>query len=115
MATRILLIQLQPHLVPTMDEAKARAALAAFAEQALVIGHRVTEGNENGAFINFEYKTNDLAALWHECKERIYQNSLLAFQLQRATMAIAQGDDGWEDCLLLHHFDPATEVDEFLE
>jgi hypothetical protein len=30
-------------------------------------------------------------------------------------MAIAQGDDGWEDCLLLHHFDPATEVDEFLE
>ncbi|WP_157315045.1 hypothetical protein [Chitinibacter sp. GC72] len=115
MTTRILMIQLQPHRVPTMDEAKARAALAEFAQQPLVIGHRVTEGDENGVFINFEYKTRDLAALWHECQERIYQNSLLAFQLQRASMAIAQGDDGWEDCLLLHHFDPAIDVDEFLD
>ncbi|WP_028450424.1 MULTISPECIES: hypothetical protein [Chitinibacter] len=114
MEPRILLIQLHPQRVPTLNLEQARAAFAKLAQHPLVRGSRVTEGEEEGPYLNFEYKTDDLAALWDEVKSSIYDGSLLAFQLQRASMAIAQGDEGWDDYLVLHHFDPAIEPDEFV-
>ena len=66
------------------------------------------EGDDGGAYININLKSSDPVALWHTIQQLLKQNASLA----NACIIVCEGDDGWNDYLLLHHYDRTEALDE---
>ena len=92
-------IQLARSLQLHVDEALARLSH-------LTEGACVTK-EENGRYINIDYKTLELLKLWELVKDELRLVSGLA----ESTIVVCQGQHGWDDYLLLHHFDPTQPLD----
>jgi hypothetical protein len=105
---KALHIQLQPELSPELDVTAAITLLRLVGELA---GTRpqVTEGFDNGRFINLEFAPEDTAGLWASVREELSKVPGLA----DAAIVCVQGERGWDDYLLLHHFDKAVPRDQF--
>jgi hypothetical protein len=95
-------IQLQPARSPELNLAEAVAKLSSLAP-----GVRTTEGQDQGLYVNVDFKTADLSGLW-----KSVQRALEAVPgLKRAAIIVCEGERGWDDYLLLHHLDPQEQVD----
>jgi hypothetical protein len=44
-------------------------------------------------------------------QQRLYRSSEFGGALAESSMAMCEGQRGWEDYLLLHHYDPAVQLD----
>jgi len=97
-----LSIQLQPARSPELNLAEAVAKLSSLAPDV-----RATEHQEKGPYVNVDFKTADLSGLWQSVREVL--EALPG--LNRAAIVVCEGDRGWDDYLLLHHFDPEEKVD----
>lgn len=95
-------LQLQPSLSPSLNVSDAIAHL-----QRLAVS-TVTEGEDNGHYINFGYETVDLLRLW----EVVHEVILLVPGLSQAVICCCEGQHGWDDYLLLHHYDLMEPLDE---
>jgi hypothetical protein len=62
-------------------------------------------GEGNGLYINLKFSAPDHASGWL-CLRDAYDKSAGGRQLALSTIAICEGEHGWDDYLLLHHFDP---------
>jgi hypothetical protein len=89
-----------------------RQFLAIAANSSLVAKHRFSNGNDNGEYFNFDFDTPSPAALWAQIGESIYDASAAGQMVREASMAICTGHNGWDDYLLIHHWDPAEDLDE---
>jgi hypothetical protein len=67
----------------------------------------VTEGEDTARYININFETNDLARLWQVLKPEIASRR----SLSRSTIVCCEGNNGWDDYLLLHHFDSTLILD----
>lgn len=56
----------------------------------------------SGTRINFLFEGNSRRRLWTAVHSR------LGLGLKRSCIVVAQGSKGWENRVLLHHFDPAV-------
>jgi hypothetical protein len=95
-------VQIQPARLPDLNVSEAVAQLKSLDGRA-----RVTEGEDNGPYINVDFKTPDLPGLWKFLREVVHAVPGLA----RAVIIVCEGEQGWDDYLLLHHFDPDEMVD----
>jgi hypothetical protein len=73
---------------------------------------QVTEGADDGPYINATYSTTDTASLWATVRERVLDHAVLGPALRRSVIITCTGDSGWDDYRLLHHFDEAEPLDE---
>jgi hypothetical protein len=73
---------------------------------------QVTEGLDNGPYINATYSTPDLASLWGAVREELLGHAVHGPALKRSVIIVCTGDSGWDDYLLLHHFDEKEPLDE---
>jgi hypothetical protein len=96
-------IQLQPARSPGLDVAEAVAGLVRL--DALV---QVTEGEDDGRYVNIDFKATDLSGLWALVWAELQSVSGLA----EAAIVVCEGEYGWDDYLLLHHFNPKEQLDE---
>lgn len=62
-------------------------------------------GQDRGPWVNAHFETPDLAGLWRRLRARLAATGLLA-----GTIVTCQGEDGWDDYLLLHHHDRGVRV-----
>ena len=58
--------------------------------------------------INVDFASDDVHGLWSVLLEQWQTDSALA----ECSIVCCEGDNGWDDYLLLHHFDPAVAIDE---
>ena len=56
--------------------------------------------------INLIFDTDRPAVLWKRLLQSLYGCDVVGRPLQMASMAMCEGDGGWKDYLLLHHYDP---------
>lgn len=76
-------------------------------------GGRVTgvsvseEGGEPFATVNVE--TQDANAFWRKAKPKL--TTTPRSKLLKGMIIVCEGEDGWNDYLLLHHFDKTQEID----
>jgi hypothetical protein len=96
-------VQLQSDRLPTDDVAGAIDLLLAVDRTA-----RVTSGEDDGQYVNFEFKSDDPAALWRAIRALLAMHRFLA----PVTIVTCEGRHGWDDFLLLHHFDGTLTLDE---
>src|SRR5690349_5923195 len=95
MKTKVLAIQIQPSRSPKLNRSEMIARLRGITADLLV-----NEGDDGGPYINIGLKAVDLSRLWGEVQRLLGENSDLA----NAAIVTCQGDSGWDDYLLLHHF-----------
>jgi hypothetical protein len=68
----------------------------------------VYEGEENGKYINLNIKTDNLKNTWDNIKDIILKNQTI----HNSSIVVCEGNQGWDDYLLLHHFDKNENIDE---
>ena len=95
-------IQIQPALAPELDVEAAVARLQALAEAT------VTHGEDAGSFINIDFLPAEASPLWAAVRNEVKTDSALA----ACSIICCEGDRSWDDYRLLHHYDPALELDD---
>lgn len=98
-----LAIQLQPARSPGYDIRNCVVRLSGLAH-----GATITEGFDVGPYVNIYFDTSDVTELWSRLRHELEQDTSLA----NCSIICCQGDAGWDDYRLLHHYDPAEAVDE---
>jgi hypothetical protein len=68
----------------------------------------VGEGHDATRYVNVNLRPADVAGLWAVVREQLQADAALA----GATIVVCQGEHGWDDYLLLHHFDPSQVLDD---
>jgi hypothetical protein len=92
-------VQIQPHRIASFDEGSVQALCSAPTIAASLKSK--TEGEEETRYINVSFTSADPKLFWVALREQ-----LIRFGLQGACIVTCTGRDGWNDYLLLHHFDP---------
>lgn len=109
-----LCIQIQPNRAPNLDLSAVRHHCDLLAAKEPLV-HRVdfVEGDDDGPYLNLMFETNKLQALWNLLQQQFYQDSTMGAHLARASIVTCEGDQGWDDYLLLHHYDRTLRLDKF--
>ena len=108
---KCLHIQIQPELctevaaLPIDEHITAIEAVANAHDANSVV--EVQHGDDNGAYTNINIYSDDPASLWHAIGNTIVNDQHWA----SATIVCCEGDDGWDDYYLLHHFDETQQID----
>ncbi len=110
---RSLSIQVQPNRSAGMDMTEVFAAFQAIADTTeLVKHHAFDNGDDQGPYFNFTFGTTDAKRLWQIVRERFYSSGEIANHMRQSSMAMCSSEAGWDDYLLLHHYDPAVDLDD---
>lgn len=113
---KILSVQIQPDLQPNVDfdakvlELQGLAQGASFVEKV-----SVESGLKGGRFVNVNFHTSDVTRLWTLIRSSLGLRSRNAAPLSRAIIVVSEGEDGWNDYRLLHHFDDGARIDKLGE
>jgi hypothetical protein len=103
-------VQVQPGLSPDLDLAGVLALFSTAAELADA-ELEVTAGEDDGPYVNYDFRTRDLARLWDVLQTQVFMNRAIGPRLARASIATCEGSRGWDDYLLLHHYDRSFILD----
>jgi len=102
---KTLQVQLQPDLAPDLDFPSFVSRLHGIGDKAGRV--RVSEANDNGRYINVSFDSANIGNLWQQIREELCANVAMS----RCSVVCCEGDAGWDDYLLLHHFDPEQQLD----
>lgn len=103
----IACLQFQPDRLSTSS---AEAAVVAMFKKHIP-GAQFFPGNDEGRFINILF---DVDSAEHAVAVIMpfLEHVTLGSQVASSTILTMEGEQGWDDYLLLHHFDPTVELDE---
>ncbi len=109
-------IQVQPDRAPELDmERVLSLCRLATSRRVLVERHSIVEGVDDagkGPHVNLVFDTAEPRALWDLLRSLFYEDSMVGPALATASLVMCEGEDGWDDYRVLHHFDPQVEIDE---
>jgi hypothetical protein len=96
--------------------------LAALKSQCECLGARLAgvlnvsfeEGEDEGNYLNIVFGSHSPEDLWPQIKAALYRSAAHGPTLQAQSIAVRTGRDGWNDYVLLHHFDPGVPVEQWL-
>jgi hypothetical protein len=109
---RTLCLQFQPKLAPLLSQAAVSTLMLRIAlANPRVRYFSLRLGGKRDPYINYLFTAPSLGALWQSLRKRALQSSRLGPALRRSTIVTMQGPHGWDDYLLLHHFDPMQPLD----
>ncbi|MFA6063385.1 MAG: hypothetical protein WC736_12405 [Gallionella sp.] len=79
---------------------------------ALVKHHAFDSGHDNGEYFNFTFGTPNAGDLWMMIQSNLYGRDNVGGHMRKASMAMCSSEEGWDEYLLLYHFDPTVAVDD---
>jgi len=107
-----LCAQVQLERAQTLDaEALSRFAEAVARATAGVRGFEASRNNDEGEVLNLVFALETLPSTWPKLKQSILESNEFGNALKTSSIWICTGKDGWNDYLLLSHFDPDAELD----
>ena len=68
----------------------------------------VKEFNDNGRYADIKFLAENAGDFWAKIQNRLLSN----LDVKENMIICCQGKEGWDDFLLLHHFDEAEKLDE---
>jgi hypothetical protein len=107
-------VRLQVHTDAISSEALAslrRECESLAASLVGALGVRFEEGEDEGKYLNIVFGSHAPQDLWPHIKAALYRSALHGKDLQACSMALRTGEDGWNDYVLLYHFDPNVPVE----
>jgi len=107
-----LVIQVHPHRSPQLDMASLRSHCECVATDKTLVGLFCWQnGFDQHTYVNLTFETDYPSALWKLLHQQLYQASAFGNLMQNASIATCEGQRGWDDYLLLHHFNPDIKRD----
>ncbi len=67
----------------------------------------IVQGNDDGPYINITFETKSVSGAWALLKEKV----LGCKGVKGSAIITCQGSEGWDNYLLLYHFDLSLELD----
>jgi hypothetical protein len=98
-------IQVQPALSPDLDCTAAIQKLTSLSKDSWF-----DDGNDDGPYVNIFLRTDDVSKLWVKIRTLLVMDANLA----KCAIVTCEGEQGWDDYLLLHHFDGSEPLDQIL-
>jgi hypothetical protein len=109
-----LVIQIHPTRAPNLDIDAVLNLCERLAEKKATINALSTaEGEHDGPYLNVCFDTDDLQELWRHLNEKLLQIKVAGQQLDFSSIVTCEGRNGWDDYLLLHHYDRTLTLDKF--
>ena len=109
-----LSVQIQSDLVTDIDAENIVELLMPLAKDtSLVQESHVTSGSDDGRYINIDFQTSDAPRLWQAIQSTLCLTSEKKLPISSAIMVVCEGENSWNDYLLLHHFDESKAIDIF--
>ena len=106
-------IQIHPSRAPGLDIDRLAQATEAIARATEGIrGFELVAGEDEGAFVNVVMASEDPLVSWQRLRPALLESPEFGVVLKAASLWLCTGEEGWDDCLLLYHYDPAVEVDD---
>ena len=110
---RSLSIQVQPNRSKNIDIDRVFDVFTKIASMNdLVKHHSFDHGNDEGPYFNFTFGTNRPKELWQKINDELYQDKELGKHMKQASMAMCSMEDGWQDYLILFHFNSSVTLND---
>ena len=68
-------------------------------------------GEDDGRYINLFVDSDDAFEVWRAIQASFLSDEITGNDIRAATIVTITGPNGWDDYLLLHHFDPTESLD----
>ena len=107
---RRLNVQIHPTRISHGSPDELIESLKAAADGAVLAFCGQNAGQDAGPYINLSFIAADPVAGWSRMRV-LYDASEIGRRLALSTIVVCEGEQGWDDYLLLHHFDPAEKLD----
>lgn len=105
-------IQVHPDRSLELDLDRVRSLCEGLASSnRLIRRFTFAEGTDRGRYANLMFDTTDPEALWKLLQQSLYRSSEFGGALAKSSMVMCEGSHGWDDYLLLHHYDPTVRCD----
>jgi hypothetical protein len=108
---RSLTVQVQPARSPGINIQRLNAAFEEIASDNLVEHHKFESGEDDGLYFNYTFDTQHALQLWELIQMHIFSREEFERHMKCASMAMCSSENGWDEYLLLFHFDPSVELD----
>lgn len=105
---KTLTVQIQAGLAAAHEIEHAVGQLFALAgEKLAALGAEgpSVERNPGEDWVNVNFRTPDITGLWHAIQDRLGLAQGNRPPIANALIVVCEGEYGWDDYLLLHHFD----------
>ncbi|TWU19186.1 hypothetical protein [Allorhodopirellula heiligendammensis] len=109
---KTFLIHVQPDQLLALDELDI-LNVAKRLELEWVEECSATMGDDDGRYINIHIHSNSPAETWARIADLFLGTDFLSTEIRISSIVTVTGDAGWDDYLLLHHFDPSEELDQY--
>ena len=104
-----LCLQVHRALAPAFDAAVLGAEAEAIARRTPgVRGFGMDEAEDEGGYVNLVFACESPADAWPALRDALFALPASGPWLPAASIAVATGEQGWDDPVLLHHHDPAV-------
>lgn len=68
-------------------------------------------GGDHGRYINLFVVSDDAVAAWDAINTSLLADHTIGNEIRTSAIVTMTGRNGWDDYLLLHHFDPIQPLD----
>ena len=110
---KTLSIQILPDRLPSTDIQAMVGKLENLSSQATV-QNSVSDSGADGNYINVNFVTSNVSVLWKAIESTLGLSSSTPPPVSDGIIVVCEGDHGWEDYLLLYHFDKSEAIDKLL-
>jgi hypothetical protein len=105
-------IQVQPLRASGLSLERFTQACEAVARSTVgVRGFGAAQGEDDGAFLNATFATEDPLHSWPKLREALLDSEEFGQSLREACICVCTRNGTWDDYLLLHHFDSTIPPD----
>jgi hypothetical protein len=112
MPTRELCVQIQPNRAKTLSTRAVTRLMAEIAEAVVEVREfSFNRGQDRGPYINYRFKSRSPNRVWQALGRRAFRNGRLSPLIRRSSIVTCQGSRGWDNYLLLHHYDANVPLD----
>lgn len=109
---RTLCVQVQPGRARALSPRAVTQLMVRIAEPLTHVREfSFDRGSDRGPYINYCFKSRSPVRVWQALRKRAFGNGRLGTLLRRSSIVTCQGSRGWDNYLLLHHYDAKVALD----
>jgi len=110
--SKLLIMQIHLPLVTNPDSVR-RDSLDRICRLVACEGFSIKQYPSDGGYFDVRFVLNDIPSGWSTFKSAFLEGDI-GEEIRKSAIVLSEGDRGWDDYLLLYHYDPAEfrEIDD---
>ena len=109
---KTLSVQFQPDMQPGIDFEVKASDLKELLRAALFVDQiDIDSGFKDSRYINVNIYTSDVPSAWNLVQSHLGLRPESRSPISHAVIVVCEGEKGWSDYLMLHHFDASEKTE----